>query len=232
MDVVKPETVKNTFVSNAYCYTLYEFDRYIELVKSLHDAVIYHVAAIEKCPDTGRLHIQGFVRFNKAVRSSTFVKKLTNGEKQFWHTRPNAESDFDQQRYCKKGEQPKDEWIKDKEKGPNYGKNLNLVVEYGQPSCQGQRNDLRKFVDTCKQGPISKKRIAEDFTSVLAKYPRFVETVQEIYRPKPQHPGFAQLHQWQQDILAQIENPPTTTTKFEKNITTEPGVAMPSSFIL
>lgn len=53
--------------------------------------------------------------------------------------------------YCKKGNQPKDEWNELGVNGGQYGRGLDFV-EVGQPPAQGARTDLIKIADEIKHG--------------------------------------------------------------------------------
>lgn len=175
---------EKSFVSRAFVYTFFDFEPYLPLVRIPHESIIYHVAAIETCPTSGKLHIQGFVRFAKPIRSSAFLKLFSKGEKYFHHTAPRG-TDFQNRDYCKKGEQPKDEWDTFGIKGPNYGKNLNLVVEQGTPSFCGKRTDLHTARDFIIEHNPTRRQIIMEIPEVYAKYPRFVRSVQDEFFPPP-----------------------------------------------
>ena len=159
---------------------------------------------------TGTPHLQGCFWLNDQIRPDSLCRLCKPGKQLHgFSIRTQRGNMDDQRRYildAVKDGQPKP-WV------PNTTPYIwgdwptNEEFDSQKPQ-QGKRSDLQDFVALVKQGPISEQTIAEDFTSVLAKYPRFVETVQRIYEPKPTHPGFPELYKWQQDILAQIETTP------------------------
>jgi len=91
------------------------------------ELVDYLIIGKEVCPTTGRPHLQGYACFKKEMRM-TELKQVLN-PKAHW-TKADG-TPLHNKNYCSKGEQPKDEWLLLKEKGPNFGKNAQ-VAEFGE----------------------------------------------------------------------------------------------------
>lgn len=92
--------------------------------------------------DEGTPHLQGFVQC-KRMRESAIQRVCKRLKPQYLYTTSTPSRAAI---YCKKGEQPKDEWNTLKEHGPNYGKNA-VVYEAGTLQFQGKRNDIEAVVD-------------------------------------------------------------------------------------
>lgn len=152
--------------SRNVCYTIHrpadfddeQWEARIERVKLL--PAKYHVFGREKCPTTGRQHLQGYIEFGKPKAYSSVYTEL--GFKFTMAARRGTALQASD--YCKKDDD---------------------IFEAGvlsQPS--GTRNDLTSAVESVKSNPNQRKRqFLEDHTAVLAKYPRFVDTLFGIYRP-------------------------------------------------
>lgn len=110
-------------------------------------------------------HLQVYIEFEKQARFSTFKKRHPRA-----HIAERGEFSTPEiaSNYCKKGEQPKEEWNKLKTKGPNYGLDADFI-ERGTLSKQGKRTDIEKASDRIQEGtPI--KQIAKEFPSTFVKF--------------------------------------------------------------
>lgn len=126
-----------------WCFTNYELD--IDYSSWLGVGATYVCWGVEECPETGRIHHQGYVEFNKNVSlgktDRSFLKKLCRSI--HWEKRKGtAEQAI---KYCEKdgkfteiGERP------DKQ--------------------QGRRSDLEEVKDMVKQG-LPMKKIVEECSS-------------------------------------------------------------------
>lgn len=102
--------------------------------------VDYIVQGLETCPTTGKKHLQTFMQLPYPMSISAIKKILQDDTahlEKMWGTANVAAA------YCKKGEQPKDEWDTQNEKGPNFGLNAKIVLEHGSIRNQGSRTDLK-----------------------------------------------------------------------------------------
>jgi len=105
--------------SKLWCFTVNNPDGTESIDPSLVD---YAIVAMETCPTTGTPHIQGFAYFKAETRLSALAKLLPRAH---W-TKCNGTA-LQNSNYCKKGEQPKEEWDLFREKGPNFGLNADYV---------------------------------------------------------------------------------------------------------
>lgn len=96
------------------------------------------ILALEKAPTTGTIHIQGYIEFMDAKSSAQIMKKI-----RCW-ARPARGTAKHNIIYCSKGEQSKDEWKSLKNKGINYGKNVNIILKEGTPKKQGLQKDVKQ----------------------------------------------------------------------------------------
>ncbi len=83
---------------------------------------------------------------------------------------------------------------------------------YGElPGQKGKRCDLEAFKDSVKTGMLSRKRLLEEHSLVLAKYPKFATEYVELHSvigPVEEHP----LHPWQVTLEARLAEPPDDRT--------------------
>lgn len=124
----------------------------------------YWVCQLERAPDTGRLHYQGYLHFTRSVRMS-YVKRLPCFD-QTVHLEVARGSVASNVAYCTKEDT--------RLAGP---------WSYGEvPEEQRSRVDLIEFREAARQRVVTTKRdIIEEFPMVLAKYPKFVDTVLDVY---------------------------------------------------
>lgn len=151
----------------AYCYTLNNYTREEEaFIKSFK--CNYHVFGKET-GNNNTPHLQGYVEFTNGRTLSTMRKKF-NPRAHFEHRKATSLQASD---YCKKGEQPHEEWTRLGTKGPNYGLNAS-VFEEGQLSAPGNRSDLSELYNDLKSGK-SDAELQELHTSTYAKYYKAVD---------------------------------------------------------
>ena len=152
----RPPTVRNV------CYTLIlpedtnEHPAWIAAAKELN--ATYHVFGIEVCPTTGRLHLQGYAEFS-SQRSYRAIQSELGGPA---HCEKRRGTPQQAATYCKKD---------------------GNVFETGTISQQGRRTDIEATLGAIRTNPrLRRREIAEQFTGVFARYPRFVDTVVGFYR--------------------------------------------------
>lgn len=105
-------------------------------------ALGYHVEAVQRCPDTGRAHVQGFLQFAKRRRGTVFQHEA------FLPDRDLIASTHQEKRRGSVDEAIA--YIKDNEKGTNI---LTFpVVEEGTPSGQGASKPLQEFAEAVVRG--------------------------------------------------------------------------------
>lgn len=146
---------QNTQNKRNYCFTInnYTEDEIQAFTEIDCKYVVYGKEKGDKC---GTPHLQGFIAFD-SKRTINGIKSNRKGNEicRAALFRARLEETYgtieDAINYCKKGEQPKQEWEELKEKGANWGKNAD-VYERGIRPHQGKRYDLEKVYNECKEG--------------------------------------------------------------------------------
>lgn len=170
-----------------------------------HPKLTHLYVAKEVAPTTGTPHLQGYVCFSKTFRI-TGLHTLSRD-----HFRPCAffpsEGSPEQNRnYCFKGEQPKEEWEELKEKGPNWGKNVQKVRDFGNPQ-QGGRSDIASLRDAVFAG-ATYAQLMLNHLPALSKYSKFYEKCRAEYLKQREFPTDpltgAQLPSRKRDVTVEI----------------------------
>lgn len=163
-----PSTTPSTSTqkrSRAWLMTRYEGHGDLSLPTCLVDpAMRYFTCQMERCPTTGRLHLQGFGYWN-TIKSQRQVTRIWPCD-----ARPVKPPVGKAIAYCQKEDT--------RVEGP---------VEFGDIPNQGKRTDLRDFYEATKEGK-RKRELLEEFPGVIAKYPRFYEDVVALTRPHRDRP--------------------------------------------
>jgi hypothetical protein len=116
------------------------------------EKMTYMVYQEEKCPNTGKNHLQGFTIFRQPVRRTT-VQKLLGYDKQL-HCEDAKGSNDQCYQYCTK---------EDTRQSP--------PVEYGiRPTGTGDRTDLKRYYNELVEGN-SEGKLAANHYAIFAKYP-------------------------------------------------------------
>jgi hypothetical protein len=131
-----------------WCFTNFDLDKRIEW-HAIRDHAQYLVFQDEKCPETGRVHQQGYLELNRPWRLNR-VKKIIH---QTCHFEPARGTSEENKKYCSKSETSVE----------------GSFAEYGQPGQQGKRNDL----DAVKQDLDSGKSIQEIADKHFATFVKF-----------------------------------------------------------
>lgn len=143
-----------------FCFTINNYtDEDIKNCDDLHEKGLckYIIYGKEEAK-TGTPHLQGYCELSKQMPFNT-VKKLLGGTV---HIEPRKGTSEQASVYCKKDGD---------------------FIEKGIISRPGGRNDIHAFVEDMKKNP--RKRmvdIVEETPLIVAKYPKFVETVRSLYR--------------------------------------------------
>lgn len=151
-----------------WCFTSYEID-----IKPDLKLINYIVYGLEICPSSGREHQQGYVEFSQAVTMENAQKKIGNPTCSVFLRQGTQEQASG---YCKKGEQPHEEWSAMRTAGPNYGLNAK-VTEHGTLSNPGERTDLEDIRDMILQGKSHTEEML--YSGLIQNYQqiKFAETV-------------------------------------------------------
>lgn len=100
----------------------------------------------------GTPHLQGFVQFKDRVRSSTARSFLPRAH---WEVARSVAASIE---YCRK-----------------EGNFFELGVEPVEPK-KGTRSDLESFKSAVKSGTVDRKVLREEFSTICAQFPKFVES--------------------------------------------------------
>lgn len=147
------------------------------------DYVIYG----KEVGDSGTPHLQGFVSFPRRVRLNHCVEKV--GQAHFTVAR-NVDHSI---QYCKKDGD---------------------FVEIGvRPTGQGTRSDLESFKLAVCTGTLCMRKLRNDYSDVVAKYPGFCRDFVQDHMPK-KVVEFHPLRPWQAALYDNLRLPPCPRTIF------------------
>lgn len=122
----------------------------------------YCYYGIEKCPSTGKLHYQGWCVFHNERSEIAVCKKYG------CYFRIMEGKFKHNYKYCSKD---------------------NNVKEFGEPPCQGKRNDLKQYADDIREGIITIEDILIDDPIIYHKYGRTLEKIQNlVYKERTEKP--------------------------------------------
>lgn len=137
--------------------------------------------AREYCETTGKLHIQGFIIWKNPRSLSALCKAYKHLAIQWSICSGTIEDNL---KYCKKGLQPKAEWLALKDKGPNYGINA-CFDDWGEkPKGQGKRTDLLAVFDQIKNGEISCQDLIQEKPILFHQYGRTFKELEDVITSK------------------------------------------------
>jgi len=140
-----------------WCFTWHEADIIPTWVP---ERMRYLVYQLERCPDTGKLHFQGYVEFKRSVKMGGVKKALGNNKV---HLEPREGTRDEARGYCMKEESRVD--------GP---------FEFGQyvESEQGKRSDLDTVADDIRAGLSFKEVIMKNLNSGI----RYFNNIERVWR--------------------------------------------------
>lgn len=141
--------------SRSYCFTIANDAEVDKFGVAETDVLRYCVYQYEACPTTGRIHIQGYVEFNKPVRLARAKKLLSAPTAHLEKRKGSREQARD---YCMKEDT--------RHEGP---------FEIGTwISGQGERSDLRAVYDMVKAGKQSHE-ILDEHPDTFIRYTRGIQ---------------------------------------------------------
>lgn len=126
-----------------------------------HASVIYAVWQEEECPDTGRIHLQGYLYFGDKKPRMKWVKATIFPKSRHVHLKPANGSPEDNHTYCTKEESRVD--------GP---------WEKGEmPKGQGERTDIKEFTQAviATRGDI--RDLDEKYDHMMLRYSRHAQSL-------------------------------------------------------
>lgn len=191
-----------------WCFTWNNYpDNYRELIvdkcRDLDIEIKHLVMGEEVAPTTGTRHLQCYLHVKQRLTRPSNILQLGSN----WELSRRPQLSI---LYCKKGEQPHEEWLRLKQNGPNYGRNAVVFEIRPNPVAnQGKRTDLDDFkadVDAAN-GNYKLEQAIRNHSSVCAKYKTFVQDYIALSKPKKQvqcHP----LRPWQANLNNKLNLPP------------------------
>ena len=139
-----------------------EANFYFQLFKP--EEMTFMLFQMEKCPSTGKLHLQGYLQMKKKSRMNRVKSFLPRGT----HLENMRGTVQEAIAYCSKEET--------RIAGPwNYGT---------RPTTQGQRSDLLQVCEEIKRG-ATKRKIAEEFPEMVIKYSRGIDNLRYAVSESP-----------------------------------------------
>ncbi len=152
-----PKSKKKT---RGHVFTIQNYkDSHIVQLEAAAQKAVYLVYGKEVAPETGTPHLQGYVFYKNCRVSSSVCKKLGASWSECARGTPKQNT-----QYCIKEGNP---------------------TSFGVEPNQGERNDLQTFIDEVMDSDqkLDEEVLINDHTTVLARYPRFVDRVQRHYHP-------------------------------------------------
>jgi len=138
--------------SRCWCFTSFLLNE--DFIQAC--ACSYIVYGREKCPETSRIHLQGYIEFSDAKTMSS-VKKLFNDKTLHLERRKGTAEQASQ--YCKKD---------------------NDFFEKGSLSRQGQRTDLTEIINEVSVGTTSVDTIVMTRPELFHQYGRTLDRAEDI----------------------------------------------------
>jgi len=141
--------------------------------------------------EQGTPHYQGYIQFSKR-RTFTQVKAVVG---QRAHIEVAKGTPLHNKTYCSK--EPR----------------LESTFEYGEMSGgQGKRNDILDFVNSFREKQLSTRDIIEQHPCILARYPRFVNTISTFYSTERRLSTFNTRPGWQTELADILSTEPDNRT--------------------
>ena len=143
-------------VSRGWCWTHFNLETFIPIDECTQDnALKYGIYQLELCPDTDRVHVQGYFEFVRGVRL-THVQRILGGEK--CHCEPRHGTPQHARKYCLKEETQ-----------------LCAPTEFGElPEGQGERTDLQAAFRLLDQGQTPQD-VSRAYPETWARYWRAMD---------------------------------------------------------
>lgn len=168
---------EKTFTCRNAVATIYDCSKE-EALSKLQEwkRIKYAVIGAEICPTSKRPHLQCYFEFNNSMEQKTFTNKLG---KSVYHFKARMGSSIDASNYCKKGDQPHEEWDEFKIAGKNYGSNADYE-EWGEMNHQGARTDLGDVIHDIKMG-MSEAEISLQHPTIFCNNMKWVQRMIELH---------------------------------------------------
>lgn len=179
----KAPSLKDQERSRGYCFTDFTCDHQFweDFFDDPKNNVKYLVYGEETCESTDRTHFQGFIYYNTQRKYGATKKKLAPHHIEIMgkYSSPGAN-----RKYCLKGTQPKDDWLKHKDKSPLYGRDVK-GHEFGVCPNQGERSDIATTKLMMDEGKISNaQELADHSMSQFCQYGRPLKQYMDMKQKK------------------------------------------------
>lgn len=144
------------------------------------ETMVYLVFQQEKCPTSGKEHIQFFIRVKKPIKFTGVQKLLGLKQGTSW-LMVSRGSDEDNQKYCTK---------------PASRVEGGKAGEHGKPQAggQGSRSDLLSIAEAALDPKLSKRQFAEAFPTAILRFGRGVEKLQFMAQQKRSEPPLVRIY--------------------------------------
>lgn len=186
-------------------YELKAFNIFMEEHQHLFKYYIYQV---EKCPNTSRLHLQGYLYLKHNKTFSALKKYFKNDYNSIHLEIRRAPTPKEAVDYCKK---------EDSKYKPIYAEE-GYLIEFGRlPSLdeidsQGNRTDIEDFIQAINEG-MSYDDLLLNFPSMMLRYDKFYEKQKKLYLKNKYMNSIRKMENelytgliYQEDMIQQIFN--------------------------
>lgn len=172
--------------SRAFCFTINNPDQTTENL-DLHWASetnreqvhLQYLIYGSETGNEGTAHYQGFLYFVNP-RTPLGIKRLPGFERAHIEIAGDRSAGYKKAiDYCRKGDQPHDEWLEQGIAGPNFGSN-GVIVEHGTPpQTQGSRNDINAAIDILQANNYDLTALARQEPEMYVRHYRGFEALTE-----------------------------------------------------
>nr|QKV51192.1 putative replication associated protein [Crucivirus sp.] len=158
--------------ARGYCFTINNYSpEEVESFRAYAVKIDYAIFGYEVAPTTGTPHMQCYMNHNNTIRFQT-LRKLFPRAANIVQAKGTAKQN---QIYCKKGVQSKEEYTEHGAEGPNYGKDA-VWEEFGEcPETvgSGHRTDLDIIGQQLREGKTTVEKLATELpTDTFHRYLR------------------------------------------------------------
>lgn len=152
----------------------------------------YAVAANE-VGEEGTPHIQAYVALtrNNKKRWAGWKKAIPRAHFEVRQGSEKRASD-----YCKKGEQPKDEWEKYHEMGPTFGLNADVWLEVGVLDHRGLDGTLASIARAMADGELMVQEVCQEYPETYIRFNRGLELLEQRLVPGRCADTPKEVHVW------------------------------------
>lgn len=183
--------------SKYWCFTSYELDELpTHLGAAIGDGrITWYIYQPEICPETGRLHAQGYAVFKSKVRQNT-ASNILGG----CHVSKRKGTHKQAKEYCTK-------------EATRAGETCTAGQE-PEKTRAGRRSDLIEFKEAVDKGATEEDLYAEHI-GVMALYPQFARRYQHFVREtsfRKNIPEFTPRPGWQMDLSTLLDGTPNART--------------------